>query len=189
MKDGAMKNRLRLVLFFVSFTVLTFGGVIGIEAAILGAHERLRAALARTQELEMLLRAYETSEMWQGAIERRADALHLRDAPAIQGAVLISELKRIADGERLTIVAVRREPSPLPQARAASAYDAYDITIEGPYRGTLSALAELSRASLVTKVKAASLERIVAASSQTGVRTSLQLEVFRMSLDGPSHRS
>lgn len=184
-----MRKRLRLVLLFVSFTVLTFGAVIAIEAAILGAHERLHAALDRTRDMETLLRAYETSEMWQGAIERRADALHLRDAPAIQGAVLISELKRIADGERLTIVAVRREPAPIPQARAPSAYDAYDITIEGPYRGTLSALAELSRASLITKVKAASLERIVGASSQTGVRTSLQLEVFRMSFDAPSHRS
>jgi hypothetical protein len=114
-------------------------------------------------------------------LDREIAALHLRDASPRQCAVVLSELQRLSARNGLRLTSVSRDATALVAQRTTSPSDTYAITLEGPYRKTLSALAALGELPLVVNVKTVTFERLQRRRNPADdVRTSIQLEVFRM---------
>lgn len=117
----------------------------------------------------------------QTDVKRRIEMLHLRSTSAEQCSIMIAQLQRLSSRSGLRIMTIAREATPFMTQMRGSESSTYEIGLEGPYRNTLSALAAFAEMPLVANVKAVTFQRVPSARRTVGdVRTSIQLEVFRM---------
>lgn len=95
--------------------------------------------------------------------------------------MVIAHLQRLGVRNGLRVTAIVREVATVATRRAGSESDTYEVTLDGPYRKMLSALASLAELPFVVKIRTVTFERLRSKENAgDDVRTSIQLEVFRV---------
>lgn len=174
-------RRVRAFLTVAVFTTVAFATNVFCEIVIAAANARTDAARTQVGVAQRALNRVAAQTHRAEQLDREIATLHLRDTSSHQCAVVISELQRLSARNGLTLTSVLRDAASFVAQRTGPPSDSYAITLEGPYPKTLSALASFGQLPIVANVKAVTFERLRHRHvSSDDVRTTMQLEVFRM---------
>ena len=174
-------RRVRAFLAVAAFIAVAFTTNVFFEIVIASANARTDSARAQIVAAERALERVTMYNHQAEELNREIATLHLRDTSPHQCAIVISELQRLSARDGLTLMSVLRDAASFVRQRTGLPSDSYAITLEGPYPKMLLALAAFGEIPLVASVKAVTFERLEhRRTSSADVRTSIQLEVFRM---------
>lgn len=174
-------ERLRSFAAIAGFIACAFALSISCEISIAAANARSETAQDEIAKAKFAVEHLLTMSGQGRELERSIAMLHLHDSSAQQCAVVISELEHLGTRNGLRVMAVVRDVAPFVAQRPGSQSDTYQITLYGAYRKTLLALANVADMPLVANIKSVTFDRLPAGrSAGDEVRTSIQLEVFRM---------
>lgn len=174
--------RVRSFLISATVTIVVFATTAAFETSI--ASQNARMARASLDEATMTAALHDGAKIdsWAGEIDRRIAVLHLAETGSEQCAELLAALEDIAEGNHLRIMEVRRNSAMSVREKGLMAGDYYEVTFEGSYPHTLSALVALGRSAPLTRVATVTFEREGTTDGHHAsvVRASLGLEIFRM---------
>lgn len=164
-----------------AFIVVAFVVSVSCEISVAAANARTDAARSEIARARSGIERTLSVSLGAGQLNRSMALLHLRDSSAQQCSMVIAHLQRLGVRNGLRVTAIVREVATVATRRAGSESDTYEVTLDGPYRKMLSALASLAELPFVVKIRTVTFERLRSKENAgDDVRTSIQLEVFRV---------
>jgi hypothetical protein len=189
----ATRMKHRFVAWSIAATLGAFVAFAGFEiwiASIGSESETTMAQIRGDQRFLSLPTDWRTADR---EIERRLSGLRMDAEPAVLGTALLHQLELIGGRRSLTVMNVRLNPVSSTPLRGDRGFEAhrYKVVVQGSYRESLMALAELAKAPLVLRTDRIAFERVRGNVNSHTIQATIDLAVVsspRASrTDGPAH--